>query len=455
MSDNSLLRTSTVAHPSSVSERINNLMQLIFAGCLGGLVGQPVNFVFRDFAPDVVSGLWARIARSFMPESVAEVWTQSDIQGLRRRLHELRVIFVLQSRKSNASFLNTLTWLIEQRRGGGQALPAVMAVYDEHIEDNPGATLLINGNPEISRAVGHWLHTSSSSPPAAIASAPMVGQDIRWLLTAVWQAAQEASRPLTPADLHLLEALMYAKTIHRAHAAGEPRQSDDLAVYESVRLRLQHTYLQRTTDTVDELTHLMIRRANALLRRRCGIPTESVAPVGARRGDSSTIDVTETDERERESKTVTFVELVNLGHVHSVEFRAVLSTSSGNPADLAEMGIVIGQSIQPVRFNSRAPPTPSADTPSVNLKKTVTWSFKQARTRFERLRKSNLIEARRKAANGPYEYVLPDELRSAQAPYAHLPSADAVRQALARQNAAVGPTSPPHAVSPGPAQVAE
>ncbi len=153
MSTSRLLHTDDVTDEANDADRSVDLMDLLLLCCLGGLVGQPVGFVFRSFTPDVVSGIWARVARWFKPDQVPEVWTQVDVQRLRSRLHKMRVLFVFQSRKS-AQLTNVPAWMIEQRRSCCIPLPAVMAIYDESVEENPGATILVNAKPEFRRAVG-------------------------------------------------------------------------------------------------------------------------------------------------------------------------------------------------------------------------------------------------------------------------------------------------------------
>ena len=124
------------------------------------------------------------------------------------------------------------------------------------------------------------------------------------------------------------------------------------------------------------------------------------------------------------------VELVNLGNARSTEFASVLSALQKDSKALQDIGITLSE--MPTAVTVRSPPS-RLNSSMVNLKKTVTWSFKQARTRFERLRNGHLVEARRRADNGPYEYRLPDELLNDNSQFIKLPTVAHVRQVLARR----------------------
>ena len=52
------------------------------------------------------------------------------------------------------------------------------------------------------------------------------------------------------------------------------------------------------------------------------------------------------------------------------------------------------------------------------------WTTKQTRTHFDRLRRENLLTAEREHANGPWRYVLPEELATANSAFLALPSPD-------------------------------
>lgn len=429
MSTPRLVHTDNLAEEPYDADRSFDLMELLHIGCLGGLAGQPVGFIFRDFTPDVVSGVWARVARWFKPDQVAEVWTQVDVQRLRSRLHKVRVIFVFQSRKS-AQLANVLAWMIEQRRSGGIPLPAVMAIYDESVEENPGATILVSAKLEFSRAIGRWLHTMvNQSWPWSIIAAPAAVSETRELLDAVQEAATKTNIPLALSELRLLAGLLNGQLTRQIIEAGGKPVAADVATYEQVLRHLSHPLLRQASEPVDDLTRVMLRRANAYLNTRDGAPVSPKAPLGVRSSDASTTHATPKN-CDRQPATITMVELVNLGNARSEEFKSVLSASKKDSKALRDIGIALSETTTAVTVNARSPPCPR-NSSSVNLKKTTTWSFKQARTRFERLRKSQLIEARRRADNGPYEYVLPDELRNDCSQFIKLPTVEHVRQALA------------------------
>ena len=51
----------------------------------------------------------------------------------------------------------------------------------------------------------------------------------------------------------------------------------------------------------------------------------------------------------------------------------------------------------------------------------ATWSAKQVRAHFERLRRSGMITAEREHDNGPWQYELPEELTSRSSVFRGLP----------------------------------
>ena len=422
------------------ADRSFDLMVLLLLGCLGGLVGQPVGFIFRDFTPDVVSGIWARVARWFKPDQVTEVWTQVDVQRLRSRLHEVRVIFVFQSRKS-AQLANVLAWMIEQRRSCGIPLPAVMVIYDDSVEENPGATILVSAKPEFSRAVGCWLHRTVNEPwPWSIVAAPIAVPETHDLLDAIQEAATKDNIPLALAELRLLAGILNGQLTRQIIETGGKPVTADAATYEQILRHLSHPLLRQAAEPVDDLTRVMLRRANAYLSARAGVSVSRSVPVGARSSDASTNDA-RPKKSDSQPATITMVELVNLGNSRSKEFAMVLSALEKDNKALQDIGIALSEMTTAITVNTRSPPA-RLNPSTVNLKRTTTWSFKQVRTRFERLRKGQLIEARRRADNGPYEYVLPDELLNDCSQFIKLPTVEHVRQALARRSETGLPRQP-------------
>ena len=258
-----LPNTDAVTDEQNDADHCVELMDLLLLGCLGGLTGQPVGFIFRDFTPDVVSSIWARLASRFKPDQVAEVWTQVDVQRLRSRLHEVRVIFVFKSRQS-AQLANVLAWMIEQRRRGGVSLPAVMVLYDECVEENPGATILVSATPEFSRAIGLWLHRTDNEPGqySIVATSTAVPETCE-LLDAVQEAATKAKIPLALADLRLLASLMNGQLTRQIIEAGGKPVTADAATYAQILRHLSHPLLRQAAESVDDLTRVMLRRANA------------------------------------------------------------------------------------------------------------------------------------------------------------------------------------------------
>ena len=409
--------------------RFDEMMRLISLGCIGGFSGRPVAFAFRDFATDVISAIWALVASWCGAKEVAEVFSQVDVQRLRPRLHEVRVILVFQSR-DNGRFANDLSWMIEQRRGRGLLpLPVILSQYHANLEDTPGATVVIRGGVGLSAAAGRWLlqATPNLSPFAIGTPDPSIVPNCSTLLKAV-QAAASPTAPLTVTDLRLLEGLLTGywlkQSVERSGKLSESSHAQASA-YKGIRQLLQHPLLRKAGEPVDDLAHLMVHRANAYLRARSGQPSSSPAKVGARAGARSTIVKTDEIKSDDRPSSISFVELVNLGNHRSQEFKTISDFYRSNSKSLDEIGIRVGTH----STHARSPPARQGVSGD-DTTGSVGWSFKQARTRFERLRQLKLIDARRTAANGPYEYLLPEELRTDQSQFSHLPEFEDVQKHL-------------------------
>ena len=404
-----------------------DLITLIRLGCLAGIQGCPVSFVFRDFTSTVVSEILALVAAWFAAEEIAEVSTQTELRRIKARLNSVRVVLIYGFWRS-ANLANTLSWFIERRRNTGEPLPVMMSLYHPDLEDTPTTMVIIRGGGEVNSAAGQWLfHNKTATSPVFLPSSK-IGGIPKWSpLLAALHAAASQSESLSLTDNRLLEALLTAYWIElsvdrRKHVAESPQGL--VSAYEEIRRLLQHPMLRKVGEPVDDLTYLMVDRANTYLRARSGQLPSVCANVGARTGARSTIEKTNEIKTEGNPNSITFLELVNLGNPRSPEFQAILGFCRSDPILLKKNGI----RIEPLSPHARSPPQDRKSAGGAS--DSVTWSYKQARTRFERLRKSKLIEARRSVANGPYEYVLPEELRTDQSQFSHLPTVEAVQKHL-------------------------
>ena len=55
------------------------------------------------------------------------------------------------------------------------------------------------------------------------------------------------------------------------------------------------------------------------------------------------------------------------------------------------------------------------------------WTAKQARSRFDRMRRDGFVDASRQPANGPWVYHIPEEYGQFPGEFQGLPSAEQVR----------------------------
>lgn len=393
------------------------LVQLLRYAISGGLAGNPVSVTFRDFPADVVAGTWSRLARSFPSGQVAEVSSRIDVKCVSERLSSVRIILVYPSR-GQPILGNLVDWIIEHRRAGEEPLPSVFSVYRGSISETPGSTLVVNGSPAVTSELVAWLF----EPPEHRVS-PEDGSSVEEHSLAVpvnCRPVMQAVRKAMPADkgfglreARILEGLLAGVVLSSTQGRAN-RSTAALDDYVRVRKLLRAPYIQKVEVECDDLTRAMVNRANAFLRLGSS-QQDSQPAVGARAGDNSR---GKQSDRSTQPRTLTHLQLVDLGNPKSKTLKNLISSlrEGGERDTLKSLGIKIELACPrglPARDDL--------------IKQLPTWSYKQVRTRFERLKKRGLIETLRPLKNGSNVYVMPEELQTTISAFSSLPSHNDVR----------------------------
>ena len=387
------------SHPNGDAVQVPALVELTSYAILGGAAGKPVSVTFRDFSPDLVSALWNYFDRSIGPAHVAQVWSQTDVRLVERQLGQLRLVLVYPG-QAKVRMSNVLEWMVENRRGGEQGLPSIFSVHHDASSETPGSTLVANGTPVVVQEVLNWLHAQESGECNPLLSGGWRGES--WpvvvcdrLIRAVHRAHADGES-LSLRDRRIVEGLVSGARLYRTiksstenGQAVEDRLEAHPDDYATIRNLLTKPFLQNVHAPADDLTKVMVSRANLFLEMGANGSPSTAAPLGARRGMVSTVDQSAQTHKQR---SLSRNELADLGNPRSPILKdligKVVARHDGTLLDrlgLLSPEELVGRRVVEV------------------LDKVTTWTYKKVRTRFERLRKEGLIEVKRKR---PAECVL-------------------------------------------------
>jgi len=185
--------------------------------------------------------------------------------------------------------------------------------------------------------------------------------------------------------------------------------------------------LEDVDSPVDDLTRAMVARADTYLREMSGEtspPSDSARSLGARQGNSSLPSKTAD---QAHARMLTRTQLADLGNPRSRILKSFVEKllTDGNYAALQGLGVGVGHHEE----HSRRSGVPN---PESVISRLPTWSYKQVRTRFDRLHREGLLQAQRPRANGAMSYILPEEFQTARTQFAVLPEPDEVCRSLAQ-----------------------
>lgn len=128
-----------------------------------GLTGHNVTLSFKGFPAPTLCQLCKYCMRYAGPNAVRNIYTQADVRKLAKESPAVRLVLVHAVR-----LCNLVSWTIQTSSvlGDGAAQPALFHCVDsDDAENDPGATLVIQGDSTEQAAVAQWLLTAGNDHP--------------------------------------------------------------------------------------------------------------------------------------------------------------------------------------------------------------------------------------------------------------------------------------------------
>src|SRR5579864_1584197 len=128
-----------------------------------GRAGCFLQVVFRDYPAPVVRELFRFCTRwAGTRQHVHELYSLGDFRKLKGVLGDVRLVLVFEPR-----LLLKTSWLVAMHRRDGSPIstcPAVFAYQGvRHLDDDPGATLIIHGYPSKIASLTEWLRGNQTT----------------------------------------------------------------------------------------------------------------------------------------------------------------------------------------------------------------------------------------------------------------------------------------------------
>jgi hypothetical protein len=294
--------------------------------------------------------------------------------------------------------------------------PAIFCGFQQEDADtDPGLTLALTSEEREIAAIISWSSGNYERRAVEVDYPSSVEDDPR--LAAVLHPSAYEGYGMNHRELRIAAALVEGAALLRTvteNAGGDLQTT--MADYDYVRGLLCSSCVKPNQELCDPLTVDMVNRANVYLEVKLG--NDRSSPFRATDLYSRRPWSTASPKR----GDITRRELADLGNRRSQLLAALieyLQRTHDGYAHCLQLGWQ-GSGITEREW-SRLPASELTE-------RLTTWSSKQVRTHFDRLKKTGLITARRLKANGPILYELPEELANANSPYSSLPSIDPLTQ---------------------------
>ena len=370
-----------------------------------GLLGESVT-VACDFPASTLCQIWKYYSQPLRPANAIHIRARQDIKDLEQRMTGIRSVFV-----NSSKWYHDVAWLIQMAGSDSMSpRPAVFCSFQHGDPDSdPGFTLPLTNDEQEVAAIQNWAAGQAESRVVEVELPTSVDYDPQ--LDNILQPAAFERVGLGFRELRIVGALVEGVALLRS--SSDQAQADlqtTLGDYGFVRELLCSPIIRPNRELCEPLAVDMINRANVYLSVKLsgdrGNPFWAADEDGFRRSRESSL----------KRDAITRRELTDLGNVHSRVLERLIEflqrADVGYPHYLR-----MGYSGEPIaeRDWRRSPARDLA-------RRLKSWSTKQVRTHFDRLRKRGLITAERQQANGPIHYEIPEELRNVQSPYSRLPT---------------------------------
>lgn len=393
---------------------------LCLAAILGGADGQPVNLSLRNFAVDEVNLLWQFLRSCFDPALGLPITSDADVRQAEKQLAKLRIVFVPPLPR-HSDLHQTIIWKIESHRQVGASLPAVLSVGDKRIEV-PGPCVVLDGLQGLD-TFRRWLGESREPDSKFSQFLQQFGQHRLVRTSTPDRRIQETIATIATNDNAVRKVVAGLMAGARSWNEFENKPPDTeratwLQAYRVVHRWLGNVKARRPADAFDPLLTAMLRRSNDFLAIKQ--QDQKANCLEGRGGESSRLDGSQI--LSAKSWSIDLRELADLGNVRSDAFRRLLNSTRewGRDRFSERLGLKL-----------RLPPEFCWPTEQAALEPyLLSWSYKQVRDRFGRLRKDGFISAERHPANGPLRYLIPEEILVSASPYDLLPTSEAIACAL-------------------------
>ena len=391
----------------------SKIFQLLELGIEGGIGGKSVSFTFRDFTKDVKIDLWNQIAKKYSSNTVADIFTRSDVKKYRDSLSDLRVVIF----HKQESWGEELKCRIARKRMGDDPIPAVLSSYADESIDDPGATLLVTNRGNCEVELGDWLLSARPACPRDTSKESTGNKLIDVSTNRLMRSLREVCKErcdLSPNNFKVIDGLITGAAIRSLKASPSPKIPQIEALpehYDLVRSLLNCRLLDDDCEPFDRLTLAMLKRANLYMESK--VSKKSSYSIFARQGDSST---TENNNQPSQPASVSRGVLKELGDRHSGVLQALVDSVLKKPDKTKLKSLCLPDAIV-----DRICAHPSDDNRELVLENIDEWTYKKIRTRFDKLEKDGFIVPLRPETNREIRYPIPSGNVSQRSPFVNLP----------------------------------
>jgi hypothetical protein len=387
-------------------------MQLAEVAVAAGFAGQSVTLGLDGYPAPLLCGMCRTLSDGLGHDHVIHVHGRSHLQVLMKCSRQFRLVTL-----HNAKLLSELNWFLQTgRQSDASPLPAViLTTLPEDLDQDPGATLVLHANDleterltqslSVTDGQRDWALTDSMDTETVAGPLPMIARACSSNVLSMLHDVR---------DRKIVHGLIAgASLLETARADNPGRCVADIATsaYARVRDLLQSVVVSSSGSPVDRLATAMVSRSNVYVAVKCGPDQSEKNPFA---GHPPPV----RSRPPRNSELITQREVVDLGNITSRTVRQLieyLQQSEEGYEQFLQLGLA-RRSPARRQWKEQASGSLAALLDS--------WTAKQVRTRFDRLRQRGLMTAERISPNGAFRYVLPESLSSDSNRFSVLPPPD-------------------------------